>query len=93
MIESTAGIMQEHKFTTFFEPFRIKSIEKLKETTRDERIKHLKQANHNLYLLDSENIMIDLLTDSGTGAMSSEQWAAVMLGDESYAGSPSYRKF
>lgn len=85
--------MQEHKFSTFFEPFKIKSVEKLKQTTRDERIKHLKQANYNLYLLDSENIMIDLLTDSGTGAMSSEQWAAVMLGDESYAGSPSYIKF
>lgn len=68
-------------------------MEKIKQTTRDERIKCLKQANYNLYLLDSENIMIDLLTDSGTGAMSSQQWAAVMLGDESYAGSPSYRKF
>ena len=87
------SVMQEHKFNTFFEPFRIKSVEKLKQTTRDERIKYLKQANYNLYVLDSENIMIDLLTDSGTGAMSSEQWAAVMLGDESYAGSPSYRKF
>ena len=83
----------EHKFKTFFEPFRIKAVEKLKLTSRAERIKYLKQANYNLYLLDSQNITIDLLTDSGTGAMSSEQWAAVMLGDESYAGSPSYRKF
>lgn len=85
--------LHEHKFKTFFEPFRIKAVEKLKMTSRAERSKHLKQANYNLYLLESQKILIDLLSDSGTGAMSSEQWAAVMLGDESYAGSPSYQRF
>lgn len=75
------------------EPYRIKSIEPIRLQSRHERDSLIATANHNLFKIDSTDIYIDLLTDSGTSAMSARQWAALMLGDESYAGAPSFRKF
>ena len=79
-------------FRSIIEPFVIKSVEPLQMTTEAERIQALEEAEYNLFKIPSRLVMIDLLTDSGTGAMSNEQWAAIMRGDESYAGSPSFER-
>jgi tyrosine phenol-lyase len=78
---------------TIIEPFRIKSIEAIHGTTREERRRLIEAAGYNLFLVAADAILIDLLTDSGTSAMSTEQWAAMMRGDESYAGSSSFGRF
>lgn len=75
------------------EPFRIRSVEPIRFNSPDDRKSILEQANWNVFKIDAEEVLIDLLTDSGTAAMSSAQWAAIMVGDESYAGSKSYKAF
>src|SRR5450432_3331602 len=81
------------RWRTIIEPFRIHSVEPIRISSRDERLTHLRDAGYNLFSLHADDVMVDLLTDSGTGAMSRDQWAAIQHGDESYAGSPSWYRF
>ncbi|WP_344492505.1 tryptophanase [Glycomyces endophyticus] len=85
--------MDEPAFRTIIEPFRIHSVEPIRMTTAAERADRIAGAAYNLFQLHADDVLIDLLTDSGTGAMSRDQWAAIQRGDESYAGSPSYFVF
>src|SRR6185295_13409405 len=80
-------------FRTIIEPFKIKSVEPLGFSTRQEREDLLKKSGYNLFAVPANKVLIDLLTDSGTSAMSAEQWAGIMRGDESYAGARSFFHF
>ena len=75
---------------TIIEPFKIKSVEPIKFTTLEQREEVLRRGHYNLFMVPAEDVLIDLLTDSGTSAMSADQWAGIMRGDESYAGAGAF---
>src|SRR5256886_12563968 len=87
------GIISAMPFRTIIEPFRIHSTQAIKHITPEAREAALQRVGYNLFGLHGDEVLIDLLTDSGTGAMSSRQWAAMMDADESYAGSRSFYRF
>src|SRR2546427_10558930 len=90
---TSIGAAVPDRFKTIIEPFRIHSVEPLRMTTEDERRQKIKDAGYNVFALRAVDVLIDLLTDSGTGAMSRDQWAAIQHGDDGYAGSPSWFRF
>lgn len=85
--------MNGEGFRTIIEPFRIHSVEPMRMLSRDERERRLVEVGYNLFALHADDVLVDLLTDSGTGAMSNEQWAAIQRGNEAYAGAPSWFRF
>ena len=85
--------MTDPRFRTIIEPFRVHSVEPMRMTTREQRAAVLAAAGNNLFRVPAEDVLVDLLTDSGTGAMSAEQWAGIQRGNEAYAGAPSFYRF
>ena len=92
-MDSVTSDMTDPVYRTIIEPFRIHSVQPIRMTTKQDRITRLVTAEYNLFSLNAEDVLIDLLTDSGTGAMSAEQWAGIQRGDESYAGASSFHRF